>query len=256
MLSRSTFHLAGSMSEEGTSSRFLFPRWSNYALPAIGIGAIGGLLYATVAVALGFSPKTTAAGYAPEQPVPYSHAMHPGQLGIDCRYCHSTVEKSAFAAIPATQVCMNCHSVVRKDSPRLKPVFDSWATGKPVQWVKVHDLPDFAYFNHSAHVNHGVGCVECHGRIDHMDVVQQVAPLSMGWCLDCHRDPAPHLRPKDEVTNMNWQATDHPLAKAQNLDPQKPEDVEKAKQIVGEHYFKEYGVRDPAYMTSCFTCHR
>lgn len=244
------------MSEEGTSKRFIFPRWANYALPAIAVAVIGGLLYMPVAVGLGFSPKTTAVGYAPIQPVPYSHAMHAGQLGLDCRYCHSTVEKAAFAAIPASQVCMNCHSIIRKDSPRLKPVFESFQTGKPVNWIKVHDLPDYVYFNHSAHVNQGIGCVSCHGRIDRMDVVHQEAPLSMGWCLECHRDPAKNLRPRDQITNMNWKPTDHPLAKAQNLDPKKPEDLEKAQELVGNHYLKEYGIRDQAYMTSCFTCHR
>src|ERR1700710_472016 len=152
------------MSEPAASTvpgRFTFPRWSNYALPAIAIAVIGGGLYMPVAVGLGFSPKPPAVGTAPEQPVPYSHALHAGQLGLDCRYCHTTVEKAAFAAIPPTQICMNCHSVIHntpgRESPRLKPVFDSWKSGKPVEWNKVHDLPDYVFFNHSAHVNHGVG---------------------------------------------------------------------------------------------------
>jgi hypothetical protein len=241
----------------GTSGRFIFPRWANYALPVIVVVALGGALYLPVAMGLGFSPKTMAVGYAPTQPVPYSHAMHAGQLGIDCRYCHSTVEKTAFAAIPASQVCMNCHSVIRqKDrdgqiNHRLKPVFDSFATGKPVNWVKIHDLPDYVFFNHSAHVNHGVGCVSCHGRIDQMDVVQQAAPLSMAWCLECHREPEKNLRPKDQITNMGWKATDHPLAKKQNLT-----DVDEAQRVVGTELKTEYGIHDSQYMTSCYTCHR
>jgi len=239
------------MSEEGTSSSFIFPRWANYALPAIAIAAIGGMLYMPVAVGLGFSPKTTAVGYAPTQPVPYSHAMHAGKLGLDCRYCHSTVEKAAFAAIPATQVCMNCHSVIHKDSDRLKPIRDSWTSGKPVEWVKVHDLADYVYFNHSAHVTQGIGCVSCHGRIDHMDVVQQEAPLSMGWCLDCHRDPGKHIRPKNEITNMGWKATDYKRAKDNNVT-----DENQAQAMVAEDLMTKHGIRDQAYMTSCFTCHR
>jgi hypothetical protein len=238
------------------AKRFMFPRWANYALPAIVAAVIGGSIYVPVAIALGFSPATTAVGYAPEQPVPYSHALHAGKLGLDCRYCHSTVERAAFAAIPPTQVCMNCHTAIHSGSARLLPVRESWATGKPVNWVKIHDLPDYAYFNHAAHVNHGVGCVSCHGRIDHMDVVQQVMPLSMSWCLDCHRNPEKNLRPKEQVTNMAWRPTDHPLAKAKNLDPDKPGDLAKAQELVGNHYKTEYDIHKPDYMTSCFTCHR
>ena len=233
----------------GTSGRFIFPRWANYALPVIVITVLGGSLYATVVVALGFSPKAMAVGYAPTQPVPYSHAMHAGQLGLDCRYCHTTVEKTAFAAIPPSQICMNCHTVIRKDSPRLEPIRESFKTGKPVEWIKIHDLPDYVYFNHSAHVKHGVGCVSCHGRIDQMDVVQQVAPLSMGWCLECHREPEKNLRPKDQITNMGWKPTDDPSAKGIT-------DLDAAQHEVGMKLKKEYGIHDQAYMTSCYTCHR
>jgi len=120
-------------------------------------------------------------GYQPVQPVPYSHALHVGQLGIDCRYCHNTVEVAAQAAIPPTQTCMNCHAKIRAQSPKLLPVRESYATGMPVHWMRVHDLPDFVYFNHSAHVRRGVSCVECHGRVDKMEVVYQQEPLSMGW---------------------------------------------------------------------------
>jgi len=233
------------------TNKYVFPRWTNYGLPAIVIAVIGGLFYMPVFLTLGASPRTTAVGYAPEQPVPYSHAVHVGKLGLDCRYCHSTVEDAAFAAIPPTQVCMNCHDVVRKDSPNLRPIRESWESGLPVQWTKVHDLPDYAFFNHSAHVNRGVGCVSCHGRIDHMDVVHQAQPLSMGWCLDCHREPERHLRPRDQVTNMSWRAVDHPYAKEKNLTRESQAQLE-----VGRRLKQEYGIRGADYMQSCYTCHR
>jgi hypothetical protein len=231
--------------------RWVFPRWVNYALPATIIGVLGGIVYMPVLFALGASPKTTAVGYAPEQPVPYSHAVHAGKLGIDCRYCHSTVESTAFAAIPPTQTCMNCHLVVRKGSANIVPLEESWETGMPVQWVKVHDLPDYVYFNHSAHVNHGVGCASCHGRVDEMDVVYQAQKLSMDWCLDCHRAPEKFLRPKDQVTNMRYRAAEHPYAKEKNLTRESAAQLE-----VGGRLKQEYGIRDRQYMQSCYTCHR
>jgi len=150
------------------------------------------------------SPKYTDVGYRPEQPVPYSHALHVGQLGLDCRYCHFSVEVSPVATVPPTQTCMNCHKIVLRDSARLAPVRESFATGRPLRWVRVHNLPDYAVFNHAAHVRAGVGCASCHGDIHRMEVVMQVQPLSMSWCLDCHRNPVPHLRPAEEVTNMEW----------------------------------------------------
>ena len=229
----------------------MFPRWVNYIRPLVVVGAVGGLLYATVLVWFGFSPKALAVGYAPQQPVPYSHALHVGKLGMDCRYCHNTVENAGFAALPATQTCMNCHANVKPDSPKLKPVHESWRTGKPLEWVQVHRLPDYAYFNHAAHVNHGVSCVSCHGRVDQMDVVQQVAPLSMGWCLDCHREPEKHLRPKDQVTNLAWKPTDHPMAKEKGIT-----DEAEAQKLVGAHYKAEYKIHEPQYMQACSTCHR
>lgn len=143
----------------------------------------------------------------PAQPVPYSHALHAGKLGLDCRYCHVSVEQGAHANVPPTQTCMNCHSNVSIDASRqwkIEPIKKSYDTGKPVEWVKIHDLPDYAYFNHSAHVNRGVGCVTCHGRIDQMEVVYQAKPLSMQWCLECHREPEKFLRPLDQITNMTW----------------------------------------------------
>ncbi len=185
-------------------STFHFPRWTNHFKLLIPLGAIGGALYAAVLIFFGFSPKTINAGYAPKQPVPFSHAIHAGELGMDCRYCHNTVEDAAQAAIPPTATCMNCHSSIHAKSPKLAPVRESFATGDPIEWVRVHDLADYAYFNHSAHVRRGVSCVSCHGRIDQMDVVKQEKSLSMGFCLDCHRNPEPHLRPLDQVTNLGW----------------------------------------------------
>jgi hypothetical protein len=152
-----------------------------------------------------FSPEYTDVGYRPVQPVPYSHKLHAGDLGLDCRYCHTTVEIAAVAAIPPVQTCMNCHAIIKTDSEKLQPIRDSYETGQPIEWIRVHNLPDYAYFNHSMHVNAGVGCISCHGNVAQMEVVMQMKPLSMGWCLDCHRDPGPHLRPKSEVTNMDWQ---------------------------------------------------
>lgn len=183
----------------------LFPR----ALNKLGLAVAVGSNAAIVGIVFLFwyygSPKNLQVGYAPFQPVPYSHRLHAGELGIDCRYCHANIERSAHAMIPATQTCMGCHSIVKTDSARLAPVRESWKTGEPIEWVKVHKLPEHAYFNHSAHLAAGVGCVTCHGRIDQMDVVRLDKPISMGWCLECHRDPTPNLRPKDQITNMNWQ---------------------------------------------------
>lgn len=136
--------------------------------------------------------------------MPYSHALHVGQLGLDCRYCHTTVDRGAHASVPATQTCMNCHTQVQKDSPKLQPVRDSYANGLSVQWTRIHDLPDYSYFDHSAHVNRGVSCVECHGRVDQMEVVQKAEPMSMGWCLECHRNPTDRLRPLDRITQLSW----------------------------------------------------
>jgi hypothetical protein len=192
------------MTEDKSSRIFVFPKWTWILRPGITAAAVGGAVYATVVVAFGFSPQATDVGYAPVQPVAYSHALHVGQLGIDCRYCHDTVEKSAHASIPPTQTCMNCHSNVRANSEKLIPVRASYATGMPVEWVRIHDLPDYAYFNHAAHVRRGVGCVSCHGRVDAMEVVYQAEPLSMGWCLECHRNPEQHLRPVEFVTRLDW----------------------------------------------------
>jgi len=181
-----------------------FPKTVNYAPLAIALGGAATGLLAVAAVWYYGSPKYTDVGYAPVQPVPYSHALHVGRLGLDCRYCHASVEISPVANIPPTQVCMNCHTTVKRDSALLEPVRQSLATGQPIRWIRVHNLPDYAYFSHAAHVHAGVGCISCHGPIQTMEVVTQAQPLSMSWCLDCHRDPGPRLRPPQEVTNMEW----------------------------------------------------
>lgn len=182
----------------------LFPKKAN-VLPLMSLGGIVlGTAFLIFAVWYYFSPEFLTVGYRPEQPVPYSHRLHVGELGMDCQYCHTGVEESKRANVPPTQTCMNCHSQIQTDSPNLLPVRESWANDQPIEWVRVHHLPDYAHFSHAAHVNKGVGCETCHGRIDQMEVVKQVEPLSMGWCLECHREPELYLRPEDEVTTMGY----------------------------------------------------
>jgi hypothetical protein len=250
--------------QQDAPHKFVFPRWTNYLLPLMVLGAMGGGLYVLVIWTFGASAETLNTGYQPDQPIPYSHELHAGQLGIDCKYCHTTADKASFAAIPSTDTCINCHNPkmglgVRKNSDKLKPLFESYETGNaPVDpesgeagWTKVHDLADYVYFNHSAHVNRGVSCKSCHGRVDKMgeEGVHQVEPLSMGWCLDCHREPEQHLRPVDEVTNMTWQAIDSAWAKEGDTEAQ-------AQLRVGEHMKEKLNIRGQAYMTACSTCHR
>lgn len=182
----------------------IFPRWTNHvptavavAVPVLGIAVVA-------AVSYWFSPHFTDVGYQPDQPVAYSHELHAGQMGMDCRYCHNTVEEAAYAAVPPTATCLNCHLYVKTESEALAMVRESGETGESIPWVKIHQLPDYAYFNHSVHLSAGVGCVSCHGRIDQMVEVAMYEPLSMGWCLECHRNPEPHLRPISEITNMAY----------------------------------------------------
>jgi hypothetical protein len=171
------------------------------------------------------------------QPVPFSHEHHVSQLGIDCRYCHTSVEKSSFAGIPPTATCMNCHRQIWTNAALLEPVRASYATNTPLRWARVHDLPDYVYFNHSIHVAKGVGCATCHGRVDRMPLMYQNASLLMEWCLDCHKNPAKNLRPKDQIYNMAWQ----PPADDPGL---------------GARLVKQYHVLPPRTLTSCSTCHR
>ncbi len=171
------------------------------------------------------------------QPVPFSHEHHVGGLGIDCRYCHTSVEYSDFAGMPPTQTCMNCHSQIWTQAPVLQPVRDSWTSGQSLQWNRVYNLPDFVYFNHSAHVQKGIGCESCHGRVDQMPLMHQVPSLHMDWCLECHRDPAKFIRPVAQEFTMGWQ----PLV------PQS---------VLGPQLVKQYNVPDVRTLTSCSTCHR
>lgn len=152
-----------------------------------------------------FSPEYTDVGYRPEQPVAFSHALHAGDLSIDCRYCHATVERSPVASIPSTGTCMNCHQTVGRDLASLEPVRTSAASGEPIPWIRVHDVPGYAYFPHDVHVRAGVGCSSCHGDVASMERVRLVEPLSMRWCLECHRDPGEHLRPREKITDTRWQ---------------------------------------------------
>lgn len=182
----------------------VFPKWSN-ALP-LKIVLFLGVFIVTALSAITYyvTPKYTRVGYEPVQPVPYDHSFHVKELGLDCRYCHSTVEESGHAKIPESSTCMNCHSMIRTDSELLEPVRASYASGEPVPWVRVHQTPDYVYFDHSVHVNRGVSCVSCHGQVNEMPVVKHVEPMSMSWCLDCHRHPEEHLRPLDQVFNLDW----------------------------------------------------
>ena len=214
----------------------LFPLWVDRCKPLLAVGAVVAPLYIVGMLYYATPALTQSKGYSPEQPVPFSHAIHVGQLALDCRYCHTTVEEAAFAAVPPTATCMNCHTKVAVGSNKLIPVRESYASGEPIPWVKIHDLPDYVYFDHSAHVTRGVGCVSCHGRVDQMERVYQAKPLTMAWCLECHRNPDPHLRPRERVTDLDWEPTDEVTHKR---------DVEDLKEEL-----------DINPSTDCSTCHR
>ena len=199
-----------------------------YLVVLVGIATAGATYYMT--------PKYTRVGYAPVQPVPYSHALHVGQLGLDCRYCHSNVDKSGYANLPTAQTCMNCHNAVKKDSPLLAVVRNSYETGDPVPWVKVHELPDFVYFNHAVHVNRGVSCVECHGKVNEMKVVTHTQPLSMSFCLECHRDPASRVRQPEDIYDLDSPT----IAATAGLE-------------AGEKFVHDWNIKPPQ---SCTGCHR
>jgi hypothetical protein len=176
-------------------------------------------------------------GIARPQPIAFSHKHH-ANMGIDCRYCHTSVEEQASANIPPTSVCMNCHSMVWADSPALAAVHESWETGMPIRWTRVHDMPDFVYFDHSAHVNKGIGCATCHGRVDEMPAVWKEQPLYMKWCLECHREPELYIRPRDQVFNMAYEM---PANQA-----------ELGAVLVEEYNVKSYNHR----LMDCWICHR
>jgi hypothetical protein len=175
-----------------------------------------GLIVIALGVALNSlqrSPWVTRQGQRPDQPVPFSHKHHVEGLGLQCQYCHTSVEKSSYAGIPPTKTCMNCHSQIWTNAQLLEPVRQSWATGESLQWIKVHDLPDYVYFNHEIHVNKGIGCASCHGRVDEMPLMYEQNSLQMEWCLNCHRNPAVNLRPTSDIYNMAWAgpSTDKPV---------------------------------------------
>ena len=206
----------------------IFTERANRVPLLVALGLLAAAVTAPLAVGYWFSPEFTDVGYRPEQPVAFSHALHAGELGMDCRYCHVQVERAAVASVPPTQVCMNCHQLVKRDSPLLVPILDSLSSGEPMRWVRVHKVPEYAYFDHSMHLRAGVGCSSCHGDVRSMEVVTQAEPLSMGWCLDCHRDPAPHIRTRDELTDTTWRpAPDQPefaLARIEELEIAPPVD--------------------------------
>lgn len=211
----------------------IFHRSANTLSRASIVGAL--LLVGLVLAGLGAfvrSPYYTNQGIHREQPVPFSHQHHVAGLGIDCRYCHTSVETSSFAGIPPTATCMNCHAQIWTNADMLAPIRDSYATGKPIVWSRVHRLADFVHFNHSIHVSKGIGCASCHGRIDTMNLVYQASPLTMQWCLNCHRNPEKFVRPKDQVTNMNYVATNQAE--------------------LGPRLVKEYKIRK---LTGCSNCH-
>jgi hypothetical protein len=230
---------------------FYFPTWINkFTLIAI-VGGIAIAGYLATCLFAGIHPDIVNVGHSPKQPIPYSHKLHAGKLKIDCRYCHNTVEKTAHAAVPPTATCGNCHGgdktkpgatlgIIQGESPLLKPVRDSLETKDSILWERVHNLPDFVYFNHAAHVSRGVSCVSCHGRVDKMDVVTQIKPLSMKWCLDCHRNPDPNIRDPQLVTHLDFRPTD---------DDGNPIDA----QTYGTMWAEKLHINPNI---SCSTCHR
>lgn len=241
----------------------IFPRGSNILPIKIVVCA----LVLVNAVSLGmwyyFTPKYTRVGYQPAQPVPFPHDVHVGQLGMDCRYCHSFVEVAAHSNIPTTQVCMNCHQQVQRDNPKLAPIRESWATGKPMEWVQIHKTSDFVYFNHSAHVNRGVSCVSCHGQVNEMSVVYHAKPHSMDWCLNCHRDPAGALRPLNQITNLNWKPEDENAEKFVATYGVPPQDegrdfsnpkVKLTQEEIGATLLNKWHINPPD--KNCAGCHR
>ncbi len=216
----------------------VFPKsanaWSKASVLAIVFVLLG---LGWVVLTLQRSDFVTTANRFVEQPIQFSHQHHAGGIGIDCRYCHTAVEVSPSAGIPPTKTCINCHSQIWSTSPYLEPVRASFRDDKPLQWVRVHDLPDFVYFNHSIHVTKGVGCETCHGRVDKMPLMIQKSSLQMEWCINCHRDPAQFVRPRDQVTVMGYQPA---IAQAE----------------LGPRLVKEYKIAGLEHMTSCSVCHR
>ncbi len=217
-----------------------FPReWRRYLRLVLGVGAA--LFVLSVAgIAYYATPKYWRVGYEPIQPIRFSHKLHAGELGMDCLYCHNHVEESPHSNVPSTGTCLNCHGEtrgnIRAQEPAFAPLRAAAARGLPLRWSRVHRVPDYAYFNHAVHVRRGVSCVSCHGRVDEMEVVRHVEPLSMGWCLDCHRNPAPHLRPADVVTDLAWSA-----------------ETDGSHEEFVDELLREVGIQPPE---NCAGCHR
>ena len=216
----------------------IFHRHTNIysRLSIVAVLVVAALAGGVVAM-LHLSGYNTGQGMYVDQPIQFSHLHHVGGEGIDCRYCHTSVEESAFANIPPTKTCMNCHSQIWINAPILEPVRASFRDNTPLHWTRVHDLPDFVYFNHSIHVRKGVGCATCHGRVDKMPLMYQEASLQMNWCVNCHRNPAQFVRPREEVYNMAWERPAN--------DPD-----------LGKRLVQEYKIASVEQLTSCSTCHR
>jgi hypothetical protein len=213
-----------------------------------GIFTLAAVLWACIQ--LQRSPYVTYAGIARPQPAPFSHQHHVAALGIDCRYCHTSVETSNFAGIPPTKTCMNCHSQIWTSAPMLEPVRESFRSGKSLVWNRVNDLPDFVYFDHSIHINKGVGCNTCHGPVDRMPLMFNYASLQMEWCIECHRAPEKNLRPREQVFNMRYQ---QPTQDLPVVDDGKPYTDQLS---LGKHLVQKYHLRSVMDITSCSTCHR
>ena len=233
-----------------------FPRWTNLLPLKIAVCLIFIVLGLTAAFSYYATPKAQRVGYQPDQPIAYDHALHVDQLGIDCRYCHSSVDKSASAGVPTANTCWNCHQHIQKDNPKLAPLrravdknYEGY-DGKPIEWVRITKAPDYVYFDHSAHVNRGVSCFSCHGEINKMEKVYHAKSMSMAFCLDCHRQPELHLRPLEEVYNLNYNAEDY---LANNMI--KNEDGERVttQEELGKLLKKNWSIHPKE---SCTTCHR
>jgi Cytochrome c7 and related cytochrome c/Class III cytochrome C family len=211
-------------------------RPSSNTIAKVSIAAVVLLLACTLCVGyiVDRGPWITSVRVAPNQPIPFSHKHHVKDDGIDCRYCHTSVENSSYAGIPATETCMTCHSQIWSNASQTQAIRDSWASGRSIQWTRVHDLPDFVYFNHSIHIDKGIGCSACHGQVNEMPLTFRVNTLNMNWCLNCHRHPEDYIRPRSEVFNIDYA---YPANQSE----------------LGRQLVKEYHVQS---LTDCVTCHR
>ncbi len=215
-------------------SQIFHPSTNTISRVTIFGGVVLVVVFVAALAAINESPYITEVGVARSQPVPFSHKHHVGDDGIDCRYCHVSVEESSFAGIPATKICMNCHAQIWPDTPVLEPVRESFRTGRAIEWTRVHNLPGFVYFDHSIHIHKGVGCSTCHGRVDKMPLMWRVNTLYMDWCLECHRSPERYVRPRENVFDADYQPPLDQLA-------------------LGEKLVEQYNIQR---LTSCSTCHR